>query len=129
MQFWAHSDPNGPPEDHPHAQWQPLAEHLENVGKLASTLATLASPKDAHFPDVAEWCALLHDFGKYQDGSQEMIRTGKGRCPHAIHGAAIAYSGQDGSTGLKAPHIAHAIAGHHAGMLTELAMALRSRRG
>jgi len=116
MQFWAHSDPFGRREDRPQSKWQPLAEHSENVGKLARRLAELANPNDDHFHDVAAWSGLLHDFGKYQDGFQEMIRTGKGRCPHAIHGAAIAYSGQDGSTGLKAAHIAFAIAGHHAGM-------------
>jgi CRISPR-associated endonuclease/helicase Cas3 len=116
MMFWAHSDPSGLAEGHPKAKWQPLAEHLENVGKLARYLASLAAPGDAHFHDIAEWSGLLHDFGKYQDGFQQMIRTGVGRCPHAIHGAAIAYAGQDGARGLRAAHVAHAIAGHHAGM-------------
>ena len=116
MLFWAHSDPSGRPEDHPEAKWQPLARHLENVGKLARALASQAAPDDAHFHDLAEWSGLLHDVGKYQDGFQRMIRTGTGRCPHAIHGATIAYAGQDGAKGLKAAHIALAIAGHHAGM-------------
>src|SRR5437868_6291446 len=116
MQFWAHSDPLGRPDDYPEAKWQPLAEHLENVARLARNLASLAAPDNIHFQDVAEWSGLLHDVGKYQDGFQQMIRTGVGRCPHAIYGAAIAYAGADGSKGLKAAHIALAIAGHHAGM-------------
>ena len=116
MLFWAHSDPSGLPEGDPMAKWQPLAEHLENVGKLARALASLATPNDAHFHDIAEWSGLLHDFGKYQDCFQQMIRTGAGRCPHAIHGATIAYAGENGSKGLRAAHIAFAIAGHHAGM-------------
>jgi len=116
MLFWAHSDPFGPPEHHPEAKWQLLAEHLENVEKLARDLASRAAPANAHFHDLAGWAGLLHDLGKYQDGFQQMIRTGKGRCPHAIHGAAIAHAGQDGAKGLKAVHIALAIAGHHAGM-------------
>jgi len=120
MQFWAHSDPDGLAEDHPRAKWQPLAEHLDNVGGLARNLASRAAPEDAHFHDLAEWSGLLHDVGKYQDGFQRMIRTGVGRCPHAIHGAAIAHAGQYGAIGLKAVHIALAIAGHHAGMPDKL---------
>jgi CRISPR-associated endonuclease/helicase Cas3 len=116
MRFWAHSDPSGPPED-PKANWQPLAEHLENVGKLARTLASLAAPDHAHFQEIAEWSGLLHDLGKYQDCFQQMIRPGgTGRCPHAIYGAAVAYAGDNQSKGLRAAHIALAIAGHHAGM-------------
>ena len=116
MPFWAHSDPTGPPED-PNARWQPLAEHLENVGRLSRFLASLAAPKDTHFQDVAEWAGLLHDLGKYQDCFQQMILPGgAGRCPHAIHGAAIAYLGDNQSPGLRASHVALAIAGHHAGI-------------
>jgi CRISPR-associated endonuclease/helicase Cas3 len=101
----------------PGSEWQPLAEHLQNVASLARQLARSAAPENAHFHDLAEWCGLLHDYGKYTDGFQEMIRTGKGKCPHAIHGAVMAYSGPAlKSIGLSAPHIAAAIAGHHAGM-------------
>jgi CRISPR-associated endonuclease/helicase Cas3 len=94
-----------------------LAEHLENVATLSRRLAQWASPDYAHFHDLAEWSGLLHDYGKYSDCFQAMIRGEKCRCPHAIHGAAMAWAGSSTRPlGLRAPHIASAIAGHHAGM-------------
>jgi CRISPR-associated endonuclease/helicase Cas3 len=115
--FWAHSDRSGIPPEAPGSEWQPLAEHLQNVASLARQLARSAAPENAHFHDLAEWCGLLHDYGKYTDGFQKMIVKGGGRCPHAIHGAVMAFSGPArNSVGLSAPHIALAIAGHHAGM-------------
>ena len=110
MKYWAHSDPAGLPPEAAGAKWQPLAEHLENVAKLARRLAEGTAPEFGHFHDLAERCGLLHDYGKYTDCFQNMILTGKGKCPHAIHGAAMAFEQ------LKAMHIASAIAGHHAGM-------------
>jgi CRISPR-associated endonuclease/helicase Cas3 len=77
-------------------------------------LAELAAPQYVHFHQLAEWCGLLHDYGKYTDCFQEMITTGtKMRCPHAIHGAVMMTCGLPG---LVAPHVASAIAGHHAGL-------------
>jgi CRISPR-associated endonuclease Cas3-HD len=98
--FWAHSG----------EVWQPLGEHLENVAGLARRLALLAAPRDAGFQQLAEWCGLLHDYGKYTNCFRGMIRGEKLKCPHAIHGAAMAFFR------LRAPHVASAIAGHHAGM-------------
>ena len=117
MAFWAHSDPAGLPPEAPGSHWQPLSEHLDNVANLARRLAELAAPADTHFHDLAEWSGLLHDYGKYTDCFQQMIRTGKGKCPHAIYGAAMALAGSAGQPNdLRATHIASAIAGHHAGM-------------
>jgi hypothetical protein len=65
MTFWAHSDASGLPEGHPLAKWQPLAEHLENVGELGRQRACLAAPEDIHFHDAVQWTGLLHDIGKY----------------------------------------------------------------
>jgi CRISPR-associated endonuclease/helicase Cas3 len=80
-------------------------------------LAEAAAPQFNHFHDLAEWCGLLHDYGKYTDCFQRMILEGKGKCPHAIHGAAMAFAGSASDPiGLRAPHIASAIAGHHTGM-------------
>lgn len=108
--IWAHSDRSGLIWDAPGSAWQPLAVHLQNVSRLSRLLAVAAAPEYRHFHDLADRCGLLHDFGKYTECFQEMITTGKGRCPHAIHGAAIAWNA------LSSPHIAAAIAGHHAGI-------------
>ncbi len=81
VRFWAHSDRSGLAEDAPGSKWQPLAEHLENVGKLSRQLAALAAPEFRHFHDLAEWAGVLHDYGKYTPCFQEMIRRGKGKCP------------------------------------------------
>lgn len=117
MRFWAHSDRTGLPLDDPAANWQLLNEHLVNVTAIARSLAKMAAPQDAHFHDLAEWCGLLHDFGKYSDCFQRMILTQKGRCQHAIHGAAAAYyAPQDGPGGMYPIPLAMAVAGHHAGM-------------
>lgn len=98
MDYWAHSDP-----------WQRLSEHLENVAAVAAQLAEAARPGDESFRAAAEAAGLLHDFGKYTDCFQKMIRTGKGRCKHSAHGAVLAHDGGR-------PDIALAIAGHHAGL-------------
>jgi CRISPR-associated endonuclease/helicase Cas3 len=55
--------------------------------------------------------------GKYSDPFQEMIITGKGRCQHAIYGAAWAsYDAVVGAGNQRPVHMALAIAGHHAGL-------------
>jgi CRISPR-associated endonuclease/helicase Cas3 len=110
MTYWAHSDRGGLSMDAAGSKWQPLAEHLEHVAGLSRRLAEEAAPNYNHFHQLAEWSGLLHDYGKYTECFQQMIATGRGKCPHAIYGAAMAY------WGLKAPHVASAIAGHHAGM-------------
>jgi len=117
MTFWAHSDRSGLPSTDPNAKWQPLAEHLANVSILSSRLAGLSLPSDGHFQKLAACCGLLHDFGKYSDCFQKMILTGKGRCQHAIHGAAVACFGASVvASGPKLVHVALAVAGHHAGL-------------
>lgn len=117
MTFWAHSDPAGLPPDAENARWQPLAEHLRNVSSLARQLAEYAAPDDATLHQLARFCGLLHDYGKYTDCFQNMIRTGRGRCPHAVHGAAMVWSGDFGLSDLQS-RIASALAilGHHAGI-------------
>lgn len=110
MTFWAHSDRLGLAPDTPGSLWQPLADHLRNVSILARKLSEHAAPQDSHFHDLAERCGLLHDYGKYSNRFQRMITLGEGKCPHAIHGAVIARHS------LNSPHIAAAVAGHHAGI-------------
>lgn len=111
MKFWAHSDPSGLRPEAQGSKWQPLSEHLQNAARLARCLAQYAAPEYVHFHELAEWCGLLHDYGKFTDCFQNMILgVGKGPCPHSIHGAAMAYEN------LKAMHVASVIAGHHAGL-------------
>ncbi len=117
MVFWAHSDRSGLPIGAPGAKWQLLAEHLTNASVLSRQLAELALPGNKHFHDMAACGGLLHDFGKYSDAFQDMIVSGKGRCQHSVHGAALAYFGaKEGAAAPKAIHVALAIAGHHAGL-------------
>lgn len=117
MKFWAHSDRSALPPEAPGANWQLLRDHLRNVAQLAEQLAQHTAPGYVHFHELAQWSGLLHDYGKYTDCFQRRILTGKGKCPHAIHGAALAFGGSaTDPLGLRAPHIGFAIAGHHAGM-------------
>lgn len=109
MIYWAHSDQDGRPPGDPTAKWQRLSEHLENVAAIAGKLAHAARPDDASFQTTVELAGRLHDFGKYTDCFQKMIRSGEGRCQHSGHGAVIA-----NDTGY--PDAAFAIAGHHAGI-------------
>lgn len=109
LTYWAHSDPDGRPPEHPAAKWQRLSEHLDNVAAIAAELAHGARPGEAPFRTAAELAGRLHDFGKYTDCFQKMIRSGEGRCPHSGHGAVIAHD-----TGYL--DVAFAIAGHHAGI-------------
>lgn len=117
MTFWAHSDRSGLPPGAPGAKWQPLAEHLANVCDLSRQLAKSARPGDTHFHEMAACSGLLHDFGKYTGCFQKMIASGRGRCQHSAHGAALAYFGSgNGAVAPKDLHVALAIAGHHAGL-------------
>jgi CRISPR-associated endonuclease/helicase Cas3 len=109
MIYWAHSDPDGLPPGHAKSRWQRLADHLEGVGALAGELAERARPQDESFRESAQLAGRLHDFGKYSDCFQKMIREKTGRCQHSAHGAAIAEAiGRLGA--------AFAIAGHHSGI-------------
>jgi CRISPR-associated endonuclease/helicase Cas3 len=107
--YWAHSDPSGLPETHPNARWQPLNQHLRQVGALADIFAKEASPEDRTFHVAARAAGLLHDLGKYTEEFQKKIRGEANKAPHSAHGAAIARKAE-------AMDVAFAIAGHHAGL-------------
>jgi CRISPR-associated endonuclease/helicase Cas3 len=109
MTYWAHSDPNGDAPESRGSRWQRLRDHLVEVGALAEQLAREAggSPE---FCQRARAAGLLHDYGKYSDNFQKMIRGELRRAPHSRYGAALAVA-RSGSTDL-----AFAIAGHHGGI-------------
>lgn len=117
ISYWAHSARNSLPVSDSRAGWQPLSVHLEAVARIASELASKARPLDDNFASLANLSGLLHDLGKYTDCFQQMLRTGRGRCQHAIHGAMLAYFGTAGAT--QEPRlntVMAAIIGHHAGL-------------
>lgn len=111
-QFWAHSDPDGRKETDAAAHWQPLAEHLREVAKLAQRLAAAAQPGDSAFHSAAHTTGILHDVGKYAASFQQLIRGEIAKDPggHAARGAALAWVPR------KAREEAFAIVGHHSGI-------------
>jgi CRISPR-associated endonuclease/helicase Cas3 len=110
MKYWAHSDPRDLPDTHPDACWQPLNEHLRQVGALAEGFAKEAKPGDSDFRFTARAAGLLHDLGKYTSEFQCKIRGEASlSAPHSAHGAAKAWKA-------KAVEAAFAISGHHAGL-------------
>jgi len=115
--YWAHSAPNSQSGSDSRAGWQLLTVHLEAVARIASELAAAARPLDDNLARLANLSGLLHDFGKYTTCFQQMLRTGQGRCQHAIHGAMLAHFGPESAArkpGLNT--VMAAIAGHHAGL-------------
>lgn len=115
--YWAHSARDSQPRSDSRAEWQLLFVHLEAVARIARELASAARPPDERLASLANLSGLLHDFGKYTDCFQQMLRTGQGRCQHAIHGAILAHFGAEGAAkkpGLNT--VMAAIAGHHAGL-------------
>jgi CRISPR-associated endonuclease/helicase Cas3 len=107
MTYWAHSDDL--PEAHPAARWQPLNEHLRQVGAIAEALAKETKPSDPGFHSAAKATGLLHDIGKYTEEFQRKIRGEVLQAPHSAYGAAIAWKAN-------AAEAAYAISGHHAGL-------------
>ena len=110
--FWAHSDPDGLKEFDPKARWQPLAQHLREVARIAKHLAKAACPSDTTFHQNAYATGMLHDIGKYAPSFQRMIRgeIPKDQGGHAARGAALAWDP------IKAREAAFAIVGHHSGI-------------
>jgi len=100
--FYAHSI-----EEADRAHWQPLAGHLNAVGRLAAQRASRfgASP-------WGETIGLLHDLGKYTVPFQRRLEGSPERVDHSTAGAHVAIE--------KYPQLGHLlaylIAGHHAGL-------------
>jgi CRISPR-associated endonuclease/helicase Cas3 len=83
-----------------------LVDHLERTAELACSFA----PSDKFVP-LFSLAGLLHDVGKYQDGFQKYLVTGKPKTPHAGIGAYNAYRMAKDIYPLQ-----FTIQGHHAGM-------------
>jgi len=100
--FYAHSTVGGAKSD-----WQTLASHLNDVGKMAAQRADRfgAGPWGAA-------AGLLHDLGKYTAPFQRRLEGSPERVDHSTAGAHIAIE--------KYPQVgyilAYLIAGHHAGL-------------
>jgi len=100
--YFAHST-----ERDDRANWQPLAEHLNSVGELASAFAEQFGGQS-----LAYAAGLLHDLGKYTDDFQRRIAGDAIRVDHATHGARLAVERYQQIGTL----LAYGIAGHHAGL-------------
>jgi CRISPR-associated endonuclease/helicase Cas3 len=101
--FYAHST-----ETVDKSAWQPLPEHLGNVGSLAGAFADVFN-----CADYGKAAGLLHDLGKYTDEFQRRLEGQHPKVDHATWGAKIALEKYNNDFGYL---IAYGIAGHHAGL-------------
>jgi CRISPR-associated endonuclease/helicase Cas3 len=93
-------------------EWQPLAEHLRAVADLAGERgAKFGAGKSAAF------AGLMHDLGKYSAAFQRKLEGSGERVDHSTAGAQeVVRFATDPDSKVIAQVIAHAIAGHHAGL-------------
>ncbi len=104
--YFAHSSKDPDKRD-----WQPLAQHLSEVAKLAALFANSCRCERA-----ARVAGLLHDLGKYHRDFQRRLEGDTIRVEHSIAGAALILALANPRDKVMAELIAHAIAGHHAGL-------------
>ena len=92
--------------------WQPLAQHLSEAARLAALFAGPCGCEQA-----ARLAGLLHDLGKYNPKFQQRLDGDAIRVEHSIAGAALILAlAKNPREKAIAELIAHAIAGHHAGL-------------
>ena len=107
MTFYAHSNRRDDPSD-----WERLADHLDAVAALAELYG-----EPLGIAAAARLAGALHDLGKYAPAFQARLAGAKSPVDHSTAGAksimALAGKAEDR---LVAALIAHAIAGHHAGL-------------
>lgn len=111
MPYYAHSLKNDPDR----SRWQPLAEHLIAVARLAEQFARDARPGDNDFACAAWLAGLLHDLGKYRDEFQAYLDP-KGAQVRSASTDHAAYGASAGAFRFESDGIAFAVAGHHAGL-------------
>jgi CRISPR-associated endonuclease/helicase Cas3 len=106
--FFAHSMDGISDKTH----WQALHDHLSRVAELGSVRGEKFGAARA-----AALAGLMHDLGKYTQGFQRRLEGGP-RVDHATAGAREARGLvlQPSSDHIVAQAVAHAIAGHHAGL-------------
>ncbi len=105
--FYAHSL-----KSHERRSWQPLAEHLRAVAEGAGARGAKFGASKA-----ASLAGLLHDLGKYAPAFQRRLDGAADRVDHSTAGAQeVVRAGANADDKIIAKLIAHAIAGHHAGL-------------
>ena len=131
MIFWAHSDSLGRNPEEQGSNWQLLSVHLANVSEFAETFARGAAPNLTTLQAMARMAGLLHDYGKYTDCFQSMIRGKRTRCPHSIHGAMAVrlFVPEKQLPRNWAMPVVRAIAAHHAGLQNEHEIDPKTRPG
>lgn len=101
-EFYAHSTDSQNKSD-----WQPLAEHLEGVARLAEEFAEIFG--------AGEWgrfAGLLHDSGKATADFIKRLEGSNAKVDHSTFGARLAQENA-GKLGLL---LAYIVAGHHGGL-------------
>jgi CRISPR-associated endonuclease/helicase Cas3 len=111
--YFAHTKPGSSREG-----WQPLREHLENVGQLAAEFGAAFGARE-----WAHLAGLWHDIGKYSCEYQEYLAAAgeneahaadlRGKVDHSTAGARHAVDTLD----IPGHLLAYAISGHHSGLL------------
>jgi CRISPR-associated endonuclease/helicase Cas3 len=104
--YYAHST-----DDKSRANWQLLREHLIDTAHRAELLG-----RRIGVPKAARLAGLLHDLGKYTPQFQARLTGANERVDHSTAGAAVVTRLAKGDDKIVAELIAHAIAGHHAGL-------------
>jgi CRISPR-associated endonuclease/helicase Cas3 len=93
-------------------RWQPLAEHLRAVAEGAGERAAKFGAKNA-----AALAGLIHDLGKYSPTFQRRLEGASLQVDHSTAGAQLAVQlAAMPDDRLIAQVLAHAVAGHHAGL-------------
>jgi CRISPR-associated endonuclease/helicase Cas3 len=106
MIYYAHTatDDAGRP-DPDTRRWQPLAEHLRQVARLARRFA-----EPLGLENEAELAGLLHDLGKYSERFQARLRD------PAVRGINHWAAGAAHTAAARLTQVAFAIDGHHTGI-------------
>ncbi len=92
---------------------QPLAaEHLRAVSKLAADYG-----KTVGMAEQARVAGLLHDFGKYSDAFQAVLRGLLQNVDHAVCGAALLMLIRAGKLNATERSVLEAVNAHHAGLM------------